>query len=114
MGFAATLAEPALNALGITVENLTNGAFKKKHLMYAVSVGVGCGSAGVTTGPVTVPLVLSMGLGFANAADAIEGFGILSMASIGPIIAVQTSGLWIKYKIQKQRKTHPSQSGETG
>ena len=29
LGFGATLAEPALNALGMTVQNLTNGAFKK-------------------------------------------------------------------------------------
>jgi len=146
LGFGATLAEPALNALGITVEDLTNGAFKKSTLMKAVSFGVGCGiamgvakivfdfqiaymllsfyslalvltyfsseeyvniawdSAGVTTGPVTVPLVLAMGLGFANAANAIEGFGILSMASIGPIIAVQATGLWINIKIKMKRK----------
>jgi hypothetical protein len=146
LGFGATLAEPALNALGITVENLTNGAFKKSTLMHAVSFGVGCGialgvakivfnfeiaylllsfysiaivltylsseeyvniawdSAGVTTGPVTVPLVLAMGLGFANAADAIEGFGILSMASIGPIIAVQATGLWINMKLKAKRE----------
>jgi len=146
LGLGATLAEPALNALGITVEQLTNGAFKKSTLMYAVSFGVGCGialgvakivfdiqiayllisfylvaivltylsseeyvniawdSAGVTTGPVTVPLVLSMGLGFANAANAIEGFGILSMASIGPIIAVQATGIWINMKVKRKRK----------
>lgn len=147
LGFGATLAEPALNALGHTVEQLTNGAFKKSTLMYAVSCGVACGiaigvakivfnlpiawlllgfyllalvltwfsseefvniawdSAGVTTGPVTVPLVLSMGLGFASAADAIEGFGILSMASIGPIIAVQATGLWIEMKVRRKRLT---------
>jgi len=146
LGFGATLAEPALNALGITVEQLTNGAFKKSTLMYAVSFGVGFGiaigvakivfdiqiaylliafyalaivltylsseefvniawdSAGVTTGPVTVPLVLAMGLGFANSANAIEGFGILSMASIGPIIAVQATGLWINMKVGRKRK----------
>ena len=110
LGFGATLAEPALNALGVTVENLTNGVFKKSTLMIAVSFGVACGialglakiifdlplaglllplyalsvvftalsseeyvniawdSAGVTTGPVTVPLVLSLGLGVSNAA----------------------------------------------
>ncbi|MDA0654059.1 MAG: DUF1538 domain-containing protein [Proteobacteria bacterium] len=138
LGFGATLAEPALNALGLTVENLTNGAFKKRTLMYAVSVGVAFGiavgilkivldiplawlilpgyaaavlltilsseefvnvawdSAGVTTGPVTVPLVLAMGLGFGNAVDAIEGFGILSMASIGPILTVMATGLWVQ------------------
>ena len=28
LGFGATLAEPALNALGATVQELTNGAFK--------------------------------------------------------------------------------------
>jgi hypothetical protein len=29
LGYAATMAEPALNALGVTVQNLTNGSFKK-------------------------------------------------------------------------------------
>ena len=43
LGFGATLAEPALNALGITVQNLTNGAFKKSMLMYSVSIGVATG-----------------------------------------------------------------------
>ena len=146
LGFGATLAEPALNALGLTVENLTNGAFRKSTLMYAVSIGVGCGiaigvvkiiynipivylilpgyitaiiftalsseefvnvawdSAGVTTGPVTVPLVLAMGLGFGNAVDSIEGFGILSMASIGPIISVLATGLWIQWKVKHKHE----------
>ncbi len=144
LGFGATLAEPALNALGLTVENLTNGAFKKSLLMYAVSFGVGCGialgvvkiifeipigyllipgyaiaviltflsneefvnvawdSAGVTTGPVTVPLVLAMGLGLGNAVGAIEGFGILSMASVGPIVFVLATGLWIQWKVKRK------------
>ncbi|NNE36859.1 MAG: DUF1538 domain-containing protein, partial [Gammaproteobacteria bacterium] len=144
LGFGATLAEPALNALGMTVENLTNGAFRKSLLMYAVSFGVGTGialgvlkiifdipiayliipgytiavfltwfsteefvniawdSAGVTTGPVTVPLVLAMGLGFGNAVGAVEGFGILSMASIGPIISVLITGQWIQWQVNKR------------
>ena len=143
MGFGATLAEPALNALGETVENLTNGAFRKSMLMMAVSTGVGFGlslgvlkiifeipiaylllpgyalgivltafsseefvnvawdSAGVTTGPITVPLVLAMGLGFGNAVQSVEGFGILSMASICPILAVLIMGLWIQFKARK-------------
>lgn len=147
LGFGATLAEPALNALGMTVENLTNGSFKKSTLMYAVSLGVGTGialgvakivfnipiayllvpgyvlaiiltifsseefvniawdSAGVTTGPVTVPLVLAMGLGFGNALGAIEGFGILSMASIGPIVAVLSTGLYIRWKISRRSES---------
>jgi len=144
LGLGATLAEPALNALGTTVENLTNGAFKKSMLMYAVSIGVAFGiaigvmkivfeipiaylilpgyvlgliltalsteefvniawdSAGVTTGPVTVPLVLAMGLGFGSAMGSVEGFGILSMASICPIIAVLSTGLWVQWKINRR------------
>nr|MDJ0892438.1 DUF1538 domain-containing protein [Gammaproteobacteria bacterium] len=140
LGYGATVAEPALNALGITTENLTNGVFKKKTLIKAVSVGVGFGiatglaklifdlplvwllvpsyllavvltflsteefvniawdSAGVTTGPITVPLVLALGLGLGNATNAVEGFGILCMASIGPILTVLTTGLWAQYR----------------
>jgi len=146
LGLGATLAEPALNALGTTVENLTNGAFRKSMLMYAVSIGVAFGiaigvlkiifdipiaylllpgyvfgliltylstedfvniawdSAGVTTGPVTVPLVLAMGLGFGNAMGSVEGFGILSMASICPIIAVLSTGLWVQWKINRRHQ----------
>lgn len=59
-------------------------------------------SAGVTTGPITVPLVLAMGLGFGNATHAVEGFGILSMASIGPILTVLMTGLWADYKAKAQ------------
>ena len=145
LGFGATLAEPALNALGLTVQELTNGAFKKSMLMYSVAGGVAFGialgvgkivfnfdlatvliplyilavvlthfsteefvnvawdSAGVTTGPVTVPLVLAMGLGLGNAVSATEGFGILSMASICPILAVLLMGLFIQFQ-QKHKK----------
>ena len=155
LGFGATLAEPALNALGQTVENLTNGAFRKAMLMYAVSSGVACGialgvakiifgiplqwlliplygiaviltalsteefvniawdSAGVTTGPVTVPLVLAMGLGLGAAVGAVEGFGILSMASIGPIIAVLSTGLWVRYRTERRHQREDAQFEQT-
>ena len=145
LGFGSTLAEPALNALGTTVQDLTNGAFKKSMLMYSVAGGVAFGialgvgkivfafdlatvliplyllaviltalsteefvnvawdSAGVTTGPVTVPLVLAMGLGLGNAVSATEGFGILSMASICPILAVLCMGLYIRFKQKLKR-----------
>ena len=46
------------------------------------SLNVAWDSAGVTTGPVTVPLVLAMGLGLGNAVSAIEGFGILSLVGV--------------------------------
>ncbi len=137
LGYGATLAEPALNALGKTVEDTTVGVFKKSLLMQTVAIGVGLGiasgvaqmafgsidltmllippylllviltlisseefvnfawdSAGVTTGPITVPLVLAMGLGIgANIPGVSDGFGILALASVGPIITVLSVGL---------------------
>jgi Protein of unknown function (DUF1538) len=45
-------------------------------------------SAGVTTGPVTVPFVLSIGIGAGRAVHAAEGFGILTTASVTPILTV--------------------------
>lgn len=146
LGYGATVAEPALNALGTTAQRLTNGVFKKKTLITAVSLGVAIGiaiglaklifdlplvwlivpgyllalvltyfssetfvnvawdSAGVTTGPITVPLVLAMGLGFGNATNAVEGFGILSMASIGPIITVMATGLIADYRVRNEAR----------
>ena len=65
-------------------------------------VNVAWDSAGVTTGPITVPLVLAMGLGFGKATNAVEGFGILCMASIGPIISVMTTGLWTRFQANRQ------------
>ena len=147
LGFGATLAEPALNTLGTTVQNLTQGVFKKSTLVYAVSSGVAFGialglariifdlplawlllptyllavlltmlsseefvniawdSAGVTTGPITVPLVLAMGLGIGDAVKVVEGFGMLSMASIGPIISVLATGLWIRLNTRLETET---------
>ena len=67
-------------------------------------VNVAWDSAGVTTGPVTVPLVLAMGLGLGNAVSATEGFGILSMASICPILAVLLMGLFIQLKQKNKVK----------
>ncbi len=135
MGYGATLAEPALNALGLAVEEITVGLFRKTVLIHTVALGVGAGialgvlkivwgiplwwllapfyivllfltmasteefvniawdSAGVTTGPVTVPLVLAMGLGLGNQVEVVEGFGILAMASVCPILTVLIIGL---------------------
>jgi hypothetical protein len=145
IGLGATMAEPALNALGTTVEELTDGAFRNRTLRFAVSVGVSAGialgiikllfdlplawlllpgyalalvltwlsreefvnvawdSAGVTTGPVTVPLVLAMGLGLGGAAGALQGFGVLALASVGPIVSVLATGLWARWQTQRRR-----------
>jgi hypothetical protein len=58
-------------------------------------VNIAWDSAGVTTGPITVPLVLAIGLGIGKQVNVVEGFGILSMASVCPILAVLTVGLYV-------------------
>jgi hypothetical protein len=66
-------------------------------------VNFGWDSAGVTTGPITVPLVLAMGLGVgASVPGVIDGFGILALASVGPIITVLSVGL-IVAKMNKEQ-----------
>ena len=45
-----------------------------------------------------MPLVLAMGLGIGAKTGAIDGFGVLALASIGPIITVLTVGLIVKKK----------------
>ncbi len=54
-------------------------------------------SGGVTTGPMTVPFIMSLGVGFAavrsdkNAEE--DSFGLVALCSIGPILAVLILGL---------------------
>lgn len=58
-----------------------------------------CG--GVTTGPVTVPLVLAMGLSIGSEMQVIDGFGVLAQASVYPIFTVLLFGLFSAYKQKK-------------
>lgn len=50
-------------------------------------------SAGVTTGEVTVPLVLSLGAGLARSTGVPGGFGLLGLASVLPITAALLAGI---------------------
>ena len=57
-------------------------------------------SGGVTTGPMTVPFIMALGVGIASirndhhAAD--DSFGLVALCSIGPILAVMVLGLIYK------------------
>lgn len=154
MGYGATLAEPALNALGITVEDLTVGTVRRKQIVQIVSIGVGLGiliglcrilfdlplvwlivgsyillipltilseeeftaiawdSGGVTTGPVTVPLVLAMGLSIGGELNISDGFGVLSLASAIPILTVLLYGLLAQARQRKSLTTQNNQGNE--
>lgn len=56
-------------------------------------------SGGVTTGPITVPFIMALGLGIATTVGGRNSkqnsFGLVSLCSIGPIIAVLLLGLSI-------------------
>ena len=144
MGYGSTIAEPALNALGVTIEEMTVGTVKRSKVVGTVSIGVGTGllvgvcrlildipacwllvpgylallvmtyysdeeftglawdSGGVTTGPITVPLVLAMGLGIGGGLNVIDGFGIVSMASLFPILTMLAFGI----RIRRRQNSH--------
>jgi hypothetical protein len=63
-------------------------------------VPVAFDSGGVTTGPITVPFILAMGAGVAALRSDKEGasdsFGLVSLCSIGPILAVLLLGIFFK------------------
>ncbi len=57
-------------------------------------------SGGVTTGPMTVPFIMAMGVGLASVRSdknaASDSFGLVALSSIGPIIAVLFLGLFFR------------------
>ncbi|SEH63028.1 Protein of unknown function [Halobacillus karajensis] len=63
----------------------------------SVFVPISFDSGGVTTGPLTVPFILSLGVGAASVmrgkSSSSDGFGLVALASIGPILAVLLLGV---------------------
>ena len=57
-------------------------------------------SGGVTTGPMTVPFILALGLGVSNirsdSGAKADSFGLVALCSIGPILAVLILGLFYR------------------
>ncbi|PYZ94031.1 hypothetical protein CR194_00360 [Salipaludibacillus keqinensis] len=54
-------------------------------------------AGGVTTGPMTVPFILALGVGVASVlrgkSSTSDGFGLVALASIGPILSVMVLGV---------------------
>jgi len=147
LGYGSTLAEPALRALGRTVEDVTAGTIRSTGVVRAVSIGVGMGliagvsrilygipvfwmlvppyllallltrwseedfasvawdSGGVTTGVVTVPLVMAMGLGIGGELNVVDGFGVLALASVYPVLMVLLHGMMLRSRQRLALKT---------
>ena len=77
-------------------------AFMDPELTKIVGLAWDCGA--VTTGPVTVPLVLALGIGVASAAgkgadSSLSGFGIVTLASVFPILGVLLLSFYTAYTV---------------
>lgn len=61
-------------------------------------VAISFDSGGVTTGPMAVPFIMALGVGVATvlrsgSSTSSEGFGLIGLASIGPILALMVLGV---------------------
>ena len=101
VGVGLFLAAAALRVrLGVPLRRLLLVFYALVFLLAALVPGelvpVSFDSGGVTTGPITVPFLMSLGLGLASArsdADsASDSFGLISLCSIGPILSVLILG----------------------
>jgi hypothetical protein len=77
-------------------------------LMYIVPklfVGMAFDAGGVASGPMTATFILAFAQGAAESIDGadvlVDGFGIIAMVAMTPIIALQTLGLIFKIKSKK-------------
>ncbi len=64
--------------------------------------GIAWDCGGVTTGVVTVPLVMAMGLSIGGELNVVDGFGTLALASAYPIVTVLVYGLALR---SRQRRS---------
>ena len=65
-------------------------------------IGIAFDAGGVATGPMAVTFLMSMVVGMASAhseRDAVvDGFGLIAMIALAPIIFVMLLGIYVKYK----------------
>lgn len=65
-------------------------------------VGIGFDSGGATTGPMTVPFIMALGLGISSVRatnDNKNSFGLTGIASLGPVIAVLIYSFFVNQNI---------------
>ena len=63
-------------------------------------------SGGVTTGPITVPFIMALGVGIASVlgdrASKESSFGLVALCSVGPVLAVLILGLFSRGELRYQ------------
>jgi hypothetical protein len=160
IGFATTIAEPALIAVAMKAREVSGGAVSAWGLRIAVAIGVALSlavgtlrivtgtplylymvvgylivvaqtffaprmivplaydSGGVTTSTVTVPLVAALGLGLATNVPGrsalLDGFGLIALASLFPMITVMGYAQISAWMISRNRAAIAAKAAETG
>lgn len=158
IGFATTIAEPALIAVAMKAHEVSGGTIHKLGLRLAVAFGASFAlvlgtvrivigaplylfiivgyviviiltiitpkklialaydSGGVTTSTVTVPIVTALGLGLAGAIPgrnpALDGFGMIALTCLFPIISVMTYAKFQEWKLNRVKESNPHKEEE--
>lgn len=61
-------------------------------------IGIGFDSGGATTGPMTVPFIMALGLGVSSVrSDNDNSFGLTGICSVGPVFAVVVYSILLKH-----------------
>ena len=70
-----------------------------------IFVGIAYDSGGVASGPMTATFILAFAQGAASSIPTanvlIDGFGVIAMVAMTPLVAIQILGLMFKYKAKK-------------
>ncbi len=87
--------------LGVPITWLFTGGYLLVILLALITpedyLQIAYDAGGVTTGPLTVPFILALGIGLssvlAGRSALTDGFGLIGLASIGPIIGIMLLGI---------------------
>ncbi len=74
--------------------------------------GIAWDCGGVTTGVVTVPLVMAMGLSVGGELNVVDGFGALALASAYPVLTVLLHGLILRGRQQRSMRIMEARRNE--
>ena len=97
--------KPMIYGALVPIVALTAYCWLDPSLRSILGLAWDCGA--VTTGPVTVPLVLALGIGIANSAGkgggSLSGFGVVTMASLFPILAVLILAIFVSFSASPEQ-----------
>jgi len=113
VGFAILLAMLRVIVPGLQFWHIILPGFVIAILMSFIApdlfVGIAFDSGGVASGPMTATFVLAFVQGAAyrhpNADVLIDGFGVIAMVAMTPLIALQVLGILFKYQKKKTNKS---------